>query len=278
MQDAVGRIAGRQSGIINRAAGPLPPDEDSLTDPPRSALRGTDKRVAVVTGASSGIGRAVALALARAGVSQLLVGRDRDRLAQCVSAAQAFAPTTGATLDLTSEIDIDALAELARNDAGMLDVLVHSAGTIRQSTLEQGGVDALDAQYAINVRAPYVLTQKLRAPLVAAKGQIVFVNSSAGLSASRSDIAPYAASKHALKAIADSIRAEMNPYGVRVLSVYPGRTATPMQEAVFRHEGRPYDPTRLLQPDDVASIVLAALELPRTAEVTDISIRPMTPS
>jgi NADP-dependent 3-hydroxy acid dehydrogenase YdfG len=88
-------------------------------------------------------------------------------------------------------------------------------------------------------------------------------------------VSQYAATKHALKAIADSLRAEVNTYGVRVLSIYPGRTATPMQAAVYKMEGKTYEPEKLMQPKDVAEVVMDALSLPRTAEVTDIHIRPM---
>jgi NADP-dependent 3-hydroxy acid dehydrogenase YdfG len=90
--------------------------------------------------------------------------------------------------------------------------------------------------------------------------------------------AQYDSTKHALKALADSLRGEINRHGVRVLSVYLGRTASEMQEGIYRMEGRPYRPEILLQPDDVASVVVNALGLPRTAEVTDISIRPMIKS
>jgi NADP-dependent 3-hydroxy acid dehydrogenase YdfG len=75
--------------------------------------------------------------------------------------------------------------------------------------------------------------------------------------------------------LADRLRDEVNPGGIRVLSVYPGRTATPMQAAIYRQEGRPYLPEHLLQPEDVAAVVLHALAMPPGAEVTDISIRPM---
>jgi NADP-dependent 3-hydroxy acid dehydrogenase YdfG len=85
----------------------------------------------------------------------------------------------------------------------------------------------------------------------------------------------YAASKHALRALADGLRDEVNKKGVRVITVFPGRTATPMQEAVHRYEGRPYDAERFLQPEDVAAAAVNALALPRTAEVTDLHIRPM---
>jgi NAD(P)-dependent dehydrogenase (short-subunit alcohol dehydrogenase family) len=142
--------------------------------------------------------------------------------------------------------------------------------------MERSRIADLDLQYAINVRAPYAVTQRLLPLLAAARGQIVFINSSVGLTAKRSDVGQYAATKHALKAITDSLREEVNPKGIRILAVYLGRTATPMQESICRKEGRVYHPETLLQPEDVASVVLQALMLPPTAEVTDISIRPMT--
>jgi NADP-dependent 3-hydroxy acid dehydrogenase YdfG len=93
--------------------------------------------------------------------------------------------------------------------------------------------------------------------------------------ATRPEVGQYGAMKHALKAIADSLRAEVNPKGIRVLSVYLGRTATPMQADIHREEGKIYRPEALLQPCDVASTIIHAITLPRTAEITDISIRPM---
>ena len=105
-------------------------------------------------------------------------------------------------------------------------------------------------------------------------GQVVFVNSSAGLTA-RAGVGQYAATKHALRAVADSFREEVNADGLRVLSVFLGRTATPMQEAVHKMEGKAYYPERLMQAEDVAAVVVNALSLPRTAEVTDIYARPM---
>jgi short-subunit dehydrogenase len=102
---------------------------------------------------------------------------------------------------------------------------------------------------------------------------VVFVNSGAGLSAN-AEWAAYAASKHGLKALADALRQEEHGNGVRVTTVYPGRTATPMQEKVHRQEGRPYDPSRWIDPESVATAALTALDLPRDAEITDLTVRP----
>ena len=92
--------------------------------------------------------------------------------------------------------------------------------------------------------------------------------------AARRNVSQFAATQHALKAIADHLREEVNADGVRVISVFPGRTATSRQAALYAREGRPYQPELLLQPEDVASVVVHALALPRTAEVTNVSIRP----
>jgi NADP-dependent 3-hydroxy acid dehydrogenase YdfG len=90
----------------------------------------------------------------------------------------------------------------------------------------------------------------------------------------RPGVSQYAAVKHGLKGLADALRAEVNSAGVRVISVYPGQTATAMQERRYAIEGRAYQPERLIQPADVAALVVNALGLARTAEVTDIQIRP----
>lgn len=225
---------------------------------------------ALITGASSGIGRALALELAARGARLHLLGRDAARLAEV---AEQVAAAGGAgeahAFDL---LDDGALADFAAGLAGeALDVLVHSAGGVRLGRLAEAPVADLDWLYRLNVRVPYRLTQLLLPGLRAAGGQVVFVNSGAGRSA-KADWGAYAASKHALKALADSLRAE--EAGLRVLSVYPGRTASPMQRQVHEMEGRPYDPARFVQPEDVARQVVSALELPPRSSVQELVIRP----
>jgi NAD(P)-dependent dehydrogenase (short-subunit alcohol dehydrogenase family) len=181
----------------------------------------------------------------------------------------------GFRADLTIQDDLKALFEHIRARESGLDFLIHAAGVLRQETLEVARIEDFDLQYSVNVRAPFMLTQHLLPLLTTAQGQIVFVNSTVGLIAKRPEVCQYSATKHALRAVADSLREEVNPKGIRVLSVYLGRTATPLQEAIHRLEARAYHPESLLQPDDVASVVLHTLLLPLTAEVTDITMRPM---
>jgi NADP-dependent 3-hydroxy acid dehydrogenase YdfG len=232
-------------------------------------------QVAVVTGASSGIGKAIALRLALQGARLCLVGRDRDALALVAEQTRpADQETLAYQADLARDEQIDGLAARLEQDVGRVDILIHSAGVIALSHLDRALVEEFDRQYRINVRAPFLLTQRLLPMLLDRQGQIVFINSSAGLRAS-AGAGQYAATKHALKALADSLREEVNAAGVRVISIFPGRTASPMQAHVHAHEGRAYLPERLLQPDDVAAVVVHALGLPATAEVTDVSVRPL---
>lgn len=233
-------------------------------------------QVAVVTGSSSGIGKAVALALAARGATLCLLGRDLERLHNVKGEISVTGDSSRCyRTDLTRDSDIEDLSARIRNDFGDVDILVHSAGAISLGGIQLGSVADFDLQYRTNVRAVYSLTQAMLPLLKARQGQIVFLNSTAGLIANAS-AAQYSATKHALKAIADSLREEVNPIGLRVLSVYIGRTATLMQANLHSIEGKTYRPECLLQPQDVASVVLNALSLPRTAEVTDITIRPLT--
>ena len=225
----------------------------------------------LITGASSGIGRALTLALAHAEANLHLVGRDEATLTELARQARSWgAQAQTYVLELT---DDEAVKKFSETFRAPLDILVHSAGTVSLGALKDAAITDFDAQYRLNVRAPYLLTQLFLEKLERARGQIVFVNSGAGLSA-RAEWSQYAATKHALKAVADSLRAEFTGSGVRVISVYPGRTASPMQRKVHEYEGRPYDPKKFAQPEDVAAVIRGALTLPRTAEVTDVSVRP----
>jgi NADP-dependent 3-hydroxy acid dehydrogenase YdfG len=231
--------------------------------------------VAVVTGASGGIGRAIAIQLANCGARLCAIGRNPERLAATVASTTPSLKAIAYPADLTVDANIQRLPTWLHKEFGQVDILVLSAGLAKHDRMESASIEDLDQQYSTNLRSPYLVTQSLLPMLKAARGQIVFVNSSLGLAARRSEVGQYAATQHALRAIADSLREEVNPDGVRVLTVHTGRTATPLQRRLHESEQKIYRPELLLQPEDVASVVLHALALPRTAEVTDINIRPM---
>lgn len=179
--------------------------------------------------------------------------------------------------DLAVDDEVERLVKRVQLEFGGLDVLVLSSGVIALASHEEAQLDEFDDQFRANVRAPYLLTQRLLPLLKASCGEVVFINSTVGLQA-RAGVGQYAATQHAFKAIADSLRDEVNGAGVRVLSVFPGRTATERIAMIFRREGRTYRAEALLQPEDIAAMVVAAVSLPRTAEVTEIKMRPFVKS
>jgi short-subunit dehydrogenase len=232
----------------------------------------TDRHV-LITGASSGIGAELATMLAGLGARLTLVARNAARLESIARVCGGRPAPAVRAVDLGDVAALRACAAEIRRQ-GAVDVLIHSAGTVRLGPFATLDVASFDEQYAINVRAPFVLTQELLPAIVAARGQVVFLNSSAGLMA-RAAVSQYGATKHALKAVADSLRDEVHAAGVRVISVYPGRVATPMQEQVCAQEGIRFEPERYLQPRDVAQVIVSALTLAESAEIKDISLRPM---
>jgi NADP-dependent 3-hydroxy acid dehydrogenase YdfG len=235
-------------------------------------------RCVVVSGATSDIGKALCLSLAHANASLCLLGRNSSTLEQLADRVRPLAAgVTVCPVDLADEASINSVVKQLHHVTSAVDVLVHGAGAFGMGPQVSAEIAGFDLLYRTNVRGPYLLTQSLLPLIRSAPGQIVFLNSTVGLEA-RKDVGQYAATQHALRALADSLRAEINADGVRVLSIYLGRTATARQERIFQLEGRPYQPILLLQPEDVAAMVMASLRLPRTAEVTEIRMRPLVKS
>ena len=221
--------------------------------------------LALVTGASRGIGAAVARALAP-GHDLLLGGRDTSALE---ALAQELPGARPWPVDLT---DSATVAEAA-GGIERLDVLVHSAGVGLLGTVAKTPAATWRQQFEINVVAVAELTRLLLPALRAARGRVVLLNSGAGLTA-RAGWASYAASKFALRAFADALRAEESGHGVRVTSLHPGRVDTEMQRGVVAHEGGEYRPEAYLRPESVAGAVLLAVTAPDDAELTELVLRP----
>ncbi|WP_106813827.1 SDR family oxidoreductase [Microbacterium timonense] len=223
----------------------------------------------LVTGAGSGIGAALAARLAERGDELWLLARDAGRAAQL---RERYAGARTLVGDLADPGRLS-WAFGHQTVPSRVDALIHVAGVVELGPVAETSVATWQQQLDVNAVGPAELTRLMLPALRAARGHVVFVNSGAGLRVSP-EWGSYAASKFAVRAIADALREEERDTGVRVTTVYPGRTATPMQEKVHRQEGADYDPTRWIAPESVATTILAALDLPRDAVVSELTVRP----
>ncbi|GGX76818.1 SDR family oxidoreductase [Streptomyces minutiscleroticus] len=223
----------------------------------------------VITGAGSGIGAAVARRLHARGDDLVLHARDAGRAKELAAAFPGARTLVG---DL-SEPERLSWAFSHQTLPDRVDSLLHVAGVVDLGPVGELTPKSWRHQLDVNLIAPAELTRLFLPQLRVTRGQVVFVNSGSGLGA-HAGWSAYAASKHGLKALADALREEEHGNGVRVTSVYPGRTASPMQAKVHQQEGKPYDESRWIDPESVATTVLMALDLPRDAEVNDLTVRP----
>jgi 3-hydroxy acid dehydrogenase/malonic semialdehyde reductase len=223
---------------------------------------------ALVTGATSGIGYAIAEALARSGRRVLAVGRQADALARLAEIPN-IVPTP---LDI---LDRSALETRLRNEP--IDILVNNAGVMPPlSPFDETTIDDIDAAIAVNLTASVFLT-RLVAPGMRERqrGHIVFTGSTAG-HAAFSRLAVYGATKAAIGAFAEGLRLDMAPHGIRVTEIVAGRTETNLYKSLLSEEARAamYAGGSAVQPRDIADMVLAALSLPETANVSRFDIVP----
>ncbi|WP_424183562.1 SDR family oxidoreductase [Actinokineospora sp. G85] len=221
--------------------------------------------IALITGASRGIGAAVAESLA-ADHTLLLGGRDIEALDRL---ARSFPDARPWPVDLTDPTAITAAT------AGLtsVDVLVHSAGVVKVGPLTEARADLWRSTFETNVVAVAELTRLLLPALRSAGGHVVLINSGQGREAG-AGWGPYAASKFALRAYADVLRAEERGSGIRVTSVYPGRVDTDMQRSVRADEGGEYEAAKYLRPASVAAAVRAAVTATPDAHLQEIILRP----
>jgi NADP-dependent 3-hydroxy acid dehydrogenase YdfG len=234
----------------------------------REEKAGSDERsregktaTAMITGAGGGLGSAIAEALAPTH-TLLLAGRPSDRLDAL--AARLGAPTW--PLDLSDADSIDAAAEVLTD----LDVLIHNAGVAYPGRVAESSADEWRATFEVNVVGAVALTLALLPALRSARGQVIFINSGAGINASPG-LASYSASKFALRSFADSLRTDEPT--LRVTSVHPGRIDTEMQRDLIAYEERDYVPEHFMRAETVAAAVAQAVATPPDAHVHEIIIR-----
>ena len=231
---------------------------------------------AVVTGAGSGVGRAIALKLAARGWRVALVGRREEALRETVRlAGDGAAPLLVCPVDIGDEAAVGEMAREVLQSYGAVDVLVNAAGTNtpRRSLAE---LSAEDYRRLIdtNLNGAYYCTRAfLPAMRRAGSGTIVNIVSDAGLRASAKAGVAYVMSKFGLRGLNEAINAEERANGIRACAIYPGDIDTPLLER-RPAPPPPEDRERMLQPEDVAECALLAIELPPRAVIEDLVVRP----
>ena len=234
------------------------------------------EELAVVTGASTGIGRALAETLVERGASVALCARNGpriERLAQelRVRGATAFA----VACDVRDERQVGDFASGLRTALGTPTILINNAGVGRFATVAQMSVEQWDETLETNLRGMFLMTRAVLPDMLAAgRGAVVNMASLAGRNGFAAGAA-YCASKHGVLGFSKSLMMEVRQRGIRVIAVCPGSVDTPF----FDNPETPFDPNRdrILTPEDVAGAIVAALELDERATVSELDIRPTNP-
>ena len=233
------------------------------------------QQVALVTGATEGIGRALAFALGKAGWSVGVCARTADKVTELLrDLAAADVTSAGMPCDVSNAEQVEALMAHVVERLGPIDALVNNAGVLYGKPVMELSLEEWDRTFAVNVRALF-LTSRAVIPSMRERGagSIVNIASLAGRNGFAGGTA-YSASKHAVLGFSKSLMMEERKNGIRVIAVCPGSVATPM---LADQPMLPVNADRILQPEDVANTIVAALELPARALVSELDIRPTNP-
>ena len=226
--------------------------------------------VALVTGASRGIGKSIAIALAEAGVHVVLTARSEDLLEEVKAGIKKSGDrATVIAADLSNEGDITALFENIRSNTGKLDILVNNAGLLKSGKLVEFPMEEFDIMFAVNLKAVYACCQQaLKIMIPAGSGYIINISSVVGFKGYPNQTA-YTATKHGVMGLTKALAAEVQENGIRVSAILPGGVDTDLIGSV-----RPdLDPSILIRPEDIARTVLYLLSLSDKAMVDQIYVR-----
>ncbi len=230
-------------------------------------------RVAVITGASRGIGRAVAAKFAAEGAKVVISARDVERLNAVKSEiAITGAEVTSFRADVSNESDIKALVRYAINTYGRIDILVNNAGFGIFKPVIETQTEEFDSLFGVNMRGTFIATREVLADMISRRdGVIINIASLAGKNAVENGAA-YAATKWAMLGFAKSLLLEVRKHNIRVVTICPGSVDTD-----FGSGHRP-NRDKILRADDVADTALLAASLPTTAMMSEIDLRPTNPN
>jgi len=224
---------------------------------------------ALITGASRGIGRAIAIRLAELGYNLFLLARNEELLAQVAATAQKRGVKTGSLAgELTDESYLDAALDLASRTLGPVDVLVNNAGSAMQQPAQAADVGKWRKLMDLNFHAVVSLSQRVLPTMIESKsGAVINISSIMGRSTGAGS-GVYCATKHALNAFTECMYEDVRDYGIKVSSIMPGFVSTDLTD------GMGMNSRNMIAPNDVADSVQYVLSASASACPTEIVLRP----
>lgn len=227
-------------------------------------------KTAIVTGASSGIGTAIAKELVEAGANVVLAARNEEKLAEIVKEIDQQEKTLCVEADVMNQKDVDSLAERAKQAFGGVDIYVNNAGKMGSSRVLKGDVSDWEQMIDINIKGVlYGIHSVLPDMLEKESGHIVNIASDSGLEVTER-LTVYCATKFAVRAISTGLEKELANTGVRVTNISPGMVETPLSsKSPFDHDRKKLETT------DIARAVVYAVTQPDYVNVNEITVRPV---
>jgi len=227
-------------------------------------------KVAIVTGAGRGVGKAISVSLAKAGCRVVLAARTRDQVeAVQKEILSQGGDALGVPTDLTADEDIQRLVEESQAKWGAVDILINNAGWGKRAPVVGASLTDWDQTFRLNLRAPMVLAKALLPKMIAKReGAVINIGSVSGKTGEANGAA-YSASKFGLIGFTQSLYEEVREHSIKVAVILPGFVDTPLIPP-----NRQLDRSKMIQADDIAQTVLFVLTSPATCCPVEITVRP----
>ena len=235
-------------------------------------------KIALITGATSGIGKATALEFAKHSIRLILCGRRQERLDALYNALSKQTDVTTLNFDVRNKVEVFKAFDSLPESFKRIDILINNAGNAHGlDPIQDGNIDDWDAMMDINVKGLLYVSKAVIPQMTERKsGHIINIGSSAGR-----EVYPkgnvYCASKHAVAAINDGMRIDLNPFGIKVSSINPGLVETEFSKVRFKGGAvadSVYKGYKALQPEDVAEIIYFAITRPQHVNIADLLVFP----
>lgn len=236
------------------------------------------KKTALITGATSGIGRATAHEFAKNGINLILCGRRQERLKTIQKALERHTNVHILNFDVRDKVAVFDAIENLPEDFKNIDILINNAGNAHGlDPIQDGNLEDWDAMMDINVKGLLYISKAIIPQMTErCSGHIINIGSSAG-----KEVYPkgnvYCASKHAVLAITDGMRIDLNPYGIKVTAINPGLVETEFSQVRFKGEAvadNVYKGYKALQAEDIAEIIQFAISRPAHVNIADLLVFP----